>query len=75
MLHVLIIVLTIATWMVTNNLLYTAAVLGIGWVAASLLSKVLTWVFYALLIGLVGLYVYAHQTDQSFMLLLWKVIF
>lgn len=75
MLHFLIIVLTIATWMVTENMMYSAIVLVVGWIAASLLGKVLTWFFYALLIGLIGLYVYAHQTDQSFMLLLWKVIF
>ncbi|WGZ95007.1 MAG: hypothetical protein QJT81_03205 [Candidatus Thiothrix putei] len=56
-------------------MMYAAVVLVVGWVAASILGKVLTCFFYALLIGLVGLYVYAHQTDQSFMVLLWKVIF
>lgn len=75
MLHVLVILLTIGTWMVTENMMYAVVVLVVGWIAASLLGKVLTWFFYALLIGLVGLYLYAYQTDQSYMLLLWKVIF
>ncbi len=75
MLHVLIILLTIGTWMVTQNMMYAAVVLVVGWIAASLLGKVLAWLFYALLIALVGLYLYAYQTDQSFMILLWKVIF
>jgi hypothetical protein len=45
----------------------------VGWIAASILGRVLTWVFYALLLAAGGLYLYAYQTGQSFMGLLWKL--
>jgi hypothetical protein len=73
MLHFLIILLTIGTWMVTQNMMYAAVVLVVGWIAASILGRVLTWVFYALLLAAGGLYLYAYQTGQSFMGLLWKL--
>lgn len=75
MLHFLIILLTFATWLVTENMMYAAVVLVVGWIAASILGKVLTWIFYALLIALVLLYLYAYQTGQSFLGLLWRIIY
>lgn len=73
MLQVLAIIAAIGTWVVTQNMMYAAVVLVVGWIVASLLGRVLTWIFYALLLAAGGLYLYAYQTGQSFMGLLWKL--
>lgn len=73
MLKLLVILATAGTWLVTQNMMYAAIVLVVGWIAASVLGRVLTWVFYLVLLAAAGLYFYAYQTGQSFLGLLWKL--
>ncbi len=75
MLRLIALLVTVAVWVSTHNVLYTAATLLIGWWVAGILARLLTWLMYAAVAGLLGLYIYAQQTDQSFMWLLMKLIF
>lgn len=72
MLRLLAILAAIGTWMVTQNPLYTVIVLVVGWLFARIIGRVLTWVFYLLLIAGGILYLYAYQTQQSITSLLWQ---
>ncbi len=71
MLRIMAILAAIGTWMVTQNPFYTAGVLIIGWVFATIIGRILNWLFYLVLIAAGGLYLYAHQTGQSISAILW----
>ena len=75
MLHGFVILAAFFTWLVTENPFYTLVVLVVGWIGASLLGKVMTWIFYALIAAIILTYIYAQVTDQSFMKVLWQITF
>lgn len=75
MLHGFVILAAFFTWLVTENPIYTIVVLVVGWIGASLLGKVMTWIFYALIAAVILTYAYAQITDQSFMKVLWQITF
>jgi hypothetical protein len=70
MLRLLVILATIGTWLVTSNVWYTGGVLVVGWIFVRIIQRILNILFYALLIGLGALYIYAQHTEQSFFWLL-----
>ncbi|EIJ35350.1 hypothetical protein [Thiothrix nivea] len=74
MLQVLVILATILTWIVTQNMMYAAIVLVVGWIGASVLGRIMTWAFYLLIAAGIILYGYAYLTGQSFMKLLWQLL-
>ncbi|MEZ5453842.1 MAG: hypothetical protein R3E93_13670 [Thiothrix sp.] len=74
MLQVLVILATILTWIVTQNMMYAAIVLVVGWIGASVLGRIITWAFYLLIAAGIILYGYAYLTGQSFMKLLWQLL-
>ena len=75
MLRLIAVLITVAVWVSTHNVLYTVGTLVVGWWVAGILARLLTWLMYAAVAGLLGLYIYAQQTDQSFMWLLIKLLF
>ncbi|QLQ33711.1 MAG: hypothetical protein HZT40_21215 [Candidatus Thiothrix singaporensis] len=75
MLHALVILAAILTWIVTQNMMYAAIVLVVGWITASIVGRILLWGFYLLIAGGMILYGYAYLTEQSFMKLLWRILF
>ncbi|MEN9502985.1 MAG: hypothetical protein RI964_2270 [Pseudomonadota bacterium] len=75
MLRLIALLVTVAVWVSTHNVLYTVITLIVGWFVAGILARLLTWLMYAAVAGLLGLYIYAQQTDQSFMWLLIKLLF
>ena len=75
MLRLIALLVTVAVWVSTHNVLYTVITLIVGWFVAGILARLLTWLMYAAVAGLLGLYIYAQQTDQSFMWLLIKSLF
>ena len=75
MLRLIALLVTVAVWISTHNVLYTVITLLVGWFVAGILARLLTWLMYAAVAGLLGLYIYAQQTDQSFMWLLIKLLF
>ena len=75
MLLLIALLVTVAVWVSTHNVLYTVITLIVGWFVAGILARLLTWLMYAAVAGLLGLYIYAQQTDQSFMWLLIKLLF
>ena len=75
MLRLIALLVTLAVWVSTHSIIYTLATLIIGWIVAGVLARLLTWLMYAAVAGLLGLYIYAQQTDQSFMWLLIKILF
>lgn len=75
MLQLMVILAAVGTWVVTQNMMYAAAVLVVGWILAAILGRILTWLLYALVIAAAGVGLYAYQTGQSVMGLLWKWLF
>lgn len=75
MLQVLVILAAILTWIVTQNMIYAAIVLVVGWIAASILGRIMLWGFYLLIAAGMILYGYAYLSGQSFMKLLWQIVF
>lgn len=75
MLQLMVILAAVGTWVVTQNMMYAAAVLVVGWILAAILGRILTWLLYALVIAAAGVVLYAYQTGQSVMGLLWKWLF
>ncbi|MFN3785751.1 MAG: hypothetical protein ACK4RS_02810 [Thiothrix sp.] len=73
MVKLLVMLATAGTWLVTQNMMYAAVVLVVGWIAASVLGRVLAWAVYLALFTAAGLYFYAYQTGQSLLGLLWKL--
>ncbi|MBU0656949.1 MAG: hypothetical protein KJ914_17640 [Gammaproteobacteria bacterium] len=75
MLQALVILAAILVWVVTQNMMYAAVVLVVGWIAAAILGRIMLWAFYLLIAATVILYGYAYMTEQSFMKLLWQIFF
>ena len=74
MLRALVILFSLFLWMVTQSWVYAGAVLVVGWIAASILEKVLTCFFYLLAAAIVLMLVYGYITDQSFIKVLWQLL-
>ena len=75
MLRLLVILAAVGTWLVSANIWYTGGVLVVGWIFVNIIQRILNILFYAALIGLAGVYIYAQQTEQSFFWLLIKGLY
>lgn len=73
MLQALVILAAIFVWVVTQDMMYAAVVLIVGWIAAAILGRIMLWGFYLLIAAGALLFGYSYMTGQSFMKLLGQI--
>ena len=54
MLRLIALLVTVAVWVSTHNVLYAVGTLVIGWWVAGILARLLTWAMYAAVAGWLG---------------------